>query len=144
MEAKDAIRVAKRGNIGLPYEPSEQLEHGGMDFTGRTFIPFYNPDHGPTSSDPAPPIPAELRPITERWYNPDDEEDPAAIAFEAAAASGHVLTAEDLQDIEDEEVMRREAAERVLGLMPTPEWKLAEEREVGILLVSTGMSEIRP
>lgn len=43
MEAKDAIRIARLGKFGDCYEPSEQLPHGGMKFTGFTDVPHYNP-----------------------------------------------------------------------------------------------------
>jgi hypothetical protein len=41
-----------------------------MIFTGGHDIPNYNPDHGPTYDDAEPPVPEELKFITERWFDP--------------------------------------------------------------------------
>jgi len=66
----DAIRIARSASLGRPYDPAVQVQHGGMIFTGGHDIPNYNPDHGPTYDDAEPPIPEELKFITERWFDP--------------------------------------------------------------------------
>jgi hypothetical protein len=38
-----SLDTAKYCNIGMSYDPAEQLDHGGMIFPGRHVLPNYNP-----------------------------------------------------------------------------------------------------
>lgn len=77
MTPRDAMIIARNSSFGVSYDHSQQIPHGGSIFYNGHKIPFYNPDHGPTVSaaEAEPPIPKELLPITERWYDPYDNED---------------------------------------------------------------------
>jgi hypothetical protein len=114
MNPKDAIRIARHHKIGMCYEQEDQLPHGGMIFKTGRIIPFYNPDHGPTVSDEEakPPIPVELLPVTERWLDPHFGLMSTSINVPIAVTEAEQLEADD------EEALRRAAAERLMGLLP--------------------------
>lgn len=110
---KDAIRIARFHHIGNCFEPSEQVDHGGMIFKTGKQIPFYHPDHGPTVSDEEakPPIPEELLPITEMWLDP-------FYGIVGTKVSVPDATAAEQEEMDEEEALRIAAAERLQSLMP--------------------------
>jgi len=115
MEPKDAMRIAQFAKLGSSYDPAEQIEHGGMIFSGGHQIPFYNPDHGPTVSDQMaePPVPKHLLPITERWLDPLHGLDVPVLK-----------SATDETDLEDElmeQEIRKYTMEKLLSNLPNVE-----------------------
>ena len=122
MEPADAIRIAKFAKFGNAYEPSEQLQHGGSLFKNGYNIPFYNPDHGPTvpEEDAQPPIPDELRPVTETWLDP-------YFGLETNFVSTPPEKSDTSEsDYMDEEEARKSAIEKMWGDSP-PSWRVQEE-----------------
>jgi hypothetical protein len=122
MEPKDAIRISKQAKFGLSYRPEEQIPHGGMIFKGGIggSIPFYQPDHGPTVSkeEATPPVPDDLRHITERWIDPYQ-----GIDLEVMAST---LTAKEEDEVRAEEAIRRQAAEKILSTFGTKNFGFSE------------------
>ena len=130
MEPKDAIRIAQFAKLGRSYEPSEQIEHGGMIFSGGHKIPFYNPDHGPTVSDEQakPPVPTHLLPITERWLDP-------LHGLDIPVIKTAIELSELEDDLEEQEVRKFVVENLLLGAsgetMATPElseWEAGKRR----------------
>jgi len=110
MEPKDAVRIAKYGEFGNSYEPSDQIPHGGMIFDSAYRIPGYNPDHGPTVSEEEAkaPIPDELLPITETWLSP---------YYGLESADPKLKLTDDMErvDAEAEEEHRRQLVEQMIS-----------------------------
>lgn len=147
MDPKDAIRIARFGNLGMSYDPVEQIPHGGMLFPGGHQIPFYNPDHGPTIplETAAAPVPKHLLPITQRWLNPLYGLD---IPVTKTPVEEH-----DVEDDLFEEEVRRAAAERLMEFMPKylappptefQEGKLRVEDDITELLITRKTSLKEP
>jgi hypothetical protein len=137
MNPKDAIRIARFHKIGMCYNQDEQLMHGGMIFkTGRQ-IPFYNPDHGPTydAIEALPHIPEHLIPITERWL------DPHFGLITATVIQPSATSTEQQEDMDEEEVMRQAAAERLF--MKVPELVAEKESELEELRLDKEDLEMR-
>ena len=111
MEPKDAIRIVRNHIIGRSYVPEDQIAHGGLQFPGGIGgqVPNYNPDHGPTVSveEAVPPIPDQLRSVTERWLDPYYNLD--------TTFTKSILTAEEQEQAREEETSRRVAAEAKLA-----------------------------
>ena len=121
MNPRDAIRIAKYSEIGRSYDPSVQIEHGGMKFKGRN-IPHYNPDHGPTYDDCEPPITEELRRVTDLWLDPMID---LKIKLPPELESTDSST---LDEEEAEEEARRVAAQRMLdSLDPSRDLERAQQ-----------------
>lgn len=145
MEAKDAIRIAKYAKFGLSYNPAEQLKHGGMVFEGGYDIPYYNPDHPATvpAEEARPPIPKELLPVTERWLDP-------FFGMQAPEPRTDTELAQ-LADEEFEENIRKQAADRLLSMLPKTQWqgnieeegRKAEEEELARLLELREQTRLR-
>jgi hypothetical protein len=123
MEAKDALRIADFANFGECYDLSQQLKHGGMAFDRGQKIPNYNPDHGgtvpPEESSLDDLIPEDLLKFKKRWLDPYFGMDSEVI---------QTTLSEELQDEADnEEAIRRAAAERLLNQMQSAKWEPAEQ-----------------
>lgn len=124
MQPKDALRIARDGRFGMAYDPTQQLRHGGMIFPGGHNIKHYNPDHGPTYSaeEAKPPIPPELYKYTERWMDTFYDED--------IYSPTEILSADDTDEFQREEALRKDAAEKILSEMPIkPKWQIEKEKE---------------
>jgi hypothetical protein len=118
MNPVDAIRIARHANLGKPYDPAVQIDHGGMIFTGGHEIPNYTPDHGPTYEDAAPPIPDRLKHVTERWFDPIKAlAEGLENGLEPLQGPGDSATDEERQEAEEEEAVRRIAAQRLMESM---------------------------
>lgn len=120
MEGEDACRIAHGCEVGLSYEPSEQLTHGGMLFDNGVCLPHYNPDHGPTHDDAKPVIAEELRPMTELWYDPSERQ---KLVFEELSKDADIA-----EEVLDEEQLRRIEAEKLIYGGKEPAWQVAEEK----------------
>ena len=128
MEPKDAIRIARSANFGMSYEQSEQIAHGGLLFPGGLggSIPFYNPDHGPTVSDElaTPPIPPELKSITERWLDPYFGLD--------AEANEEDLSSEEEVEVKEEEEIRKQAVKKLFNDYEAFNGMVSENEDVSL------------
>jgi hypothetical protein len=115
MDARDGMLIAQRARFGLSYKPEEQLPHGGMLFTGGHNIPYYNPDHGPTTTQDEADVdvPWELRHLTERWFDPDDYRELMVESVEGDIDNDE-LSDEEREDINAEEEVRRQAAAKLM------------------------------
>jgi len=124
MEAKDALRIADFATFGESYEISEQLKHGGMAFDRGQKIPNYNPDHvGTVPSEESSLddlIPEELLKFQKRWLDPYFGMDTEVIQT--------TLSEELQEEADNEEALRRAAAERLLNQMQSAKWESTEQQ----------------
>lgn len=130
MEAKHALKIVRDGRVGLCYDPKDQLPHGGLVFTGGPKIPFYHPDHGPTISAELakPPIPYELRHLTETWYDPEEDLEAASLKLIGDTIENE-LTLEDEEDLLEENELRKVAAEKLMANMSSSDWDEKEKQD---------------